>query len=55
MPAGKPKLWTDPEDRRLMRMYREGYMRSEIAEALGRTGEAVSKRKKQLEQSGQMN
>ena len=51
MAAGKPKLWTEAEDKRLLRMYRDGYMREAIAESLGRTKEAVSKRKKHLEET----
>ena len=50
MPPGKPSVWTDTEDRRLLRMYNEGYERRVIAEALGRTGEAVSKRKRHLKE-----
>ena len=50
MPAGKPKVWTDAEDKRLLRMHSEGYERRVIAESLGRTGEAVTKRRKFLEQ-----
>jgi DNA-binding NarL/FixJ family response regulator len=48
MPAGRPKPWTDAEDKRLLRMYREGFARSEIAEALGRRAESVSDRKRLL-------
>lgn len=46
----RSRPWTDAEDKRMMRMYREGYGRSVIAESLGRSGEAVTKRKRQLEQ-----
>lgn len=48
MPAGKPKLWIDADDKRLLRMHSEGYERRVIAESLGRTGEAITKRRKQL-------
>lgn len=48
MPAGKPKPWTEAEDKRLLRMYREGYERRVIAEALGRPAGAVTDRKRRL-------
>jgi len=50
MSAHHIRPWSDAEDKRLMRMYREGYERSLIAESLGRTREAVTKRKRQIEE-----
>ena len=43
-----PRPWTAAEDKRLLRMYEEGYPRKVIAEALGRRGEAVSDRRRAL-------
>ena len=40
--------WTEAEDKRLMRMYREGYERRVIAEALGRPAATVTDRKRKL-------
>ena len=48
MPAGKPNLWTEAEDKRLLRMYREGYEPKIMAEALGRSAKAVSDRRRKL-------
>ena len=48
MPFHRPRPWTDAEDKRLLRMYREGYGRSVIAEALGRPVQSVSDRKRKL-------
>ena len=43
-----PRLWTEAEDKRLLRMYREGYERRAIAEALGRPPATITDRKRKL-------
>ena len=40
--------WTEAEDQRLLRMYRDGYERTVIAEALGRRPKAITDRKRTL-------
>lgn len=51
MSAHHIRAWSDAEDKRLMRMYREGYERRFIAESLGRTKQAVTKRKRQIKET----
>ena len=48
MPAHGTRLWTDAEDKRLLRMYREGYEPKIMAEAFGRSAQAISDRRRKL-------
>ena len=48
MPFHGARPWTDSEDKRLLRMYRDGYERRMIAEALGRPAKAITDRKRKL-------
>jgi hypothetical protein len=48
MPFHGARPWTDAEDKRLLRMYRDGYERRMIAEALGRPAKAITDRKRKL-------
>lgn len=48
MPVHGARPWTDAEDKRLLRMYREGYERDLIAESLGRPAKSITERKRKL-------
>ena len=52
MPFHAARPWTDAEDKRMLRMYREGYTRSIIAEALGRPVKTITDRKRKLTADG---
>lgn len=43
-----PRSWSEAEDKRLMRMYREGYEPRVVAEALGRPVKTISERRRKL-------
>jgi DNA-binding NarL/FixJ family response regulator len=48
MPFRGSRPWTDAEDKRLLRMYKDGYERRIIAEALGRPPKTITDRKRKL-------
>ena len=41
--------WTDAEDKRMLRMYREGYEARTISESLGRPVKTISERRRKLQ------
>ncbi len=48
MPVHGSRPWTDAEDKRLLRMYREGYEPKIMAEAFGRPAKTISDRRRKL-------